>query len=572
MPHRIIGIDAGSYSVKIAVIERGFKSFSFTEFYERKIQYNELLSPEESTAIAIQGLIDDHNLIWDVACVGFPSQRVTSRLLTFPFGNSKKIDQTVQFEIESYIPFNVEDVIVDYAIVWNTKDASRVLVIYVQKKDLVKSLTMLGTVGIDPRFVCIDGVDQAGLVNIGMVPPEGAYAIVDVGHEKSTIAICRGRRLGYIRAITLAGKALTYAIAKKLSVPFDEAERMKIEMGHLSFSSEDDVIDDITRDVRGAITTVVDEFLLHLRQTFFTFYETEGIAVEGIYLCGGTSRLPGFDRYISDALKLNVTYLNCSDFHFTRLDRADAHRHVIPQALALALRATAGSVSDVNLRVGEFSYKGDVEQFGGSVRKVGLVIGIIVFLALINFSAKYYLVKRQIDKMRTDVAALIKEAMPGTSLRAATTPKAAVSLIRSREADVSERMNQLQMAMGQSPLDVLKEISAALPPRSEFKVEVSELNVTGDRITMSGVVDDFKAVDTVKTTFEKSQFFTNITTGDVAKGVRGEVKFKLSMEFVPERKGAEKETVSSEKEVPKVSGNAKPKGAGKEKGDTKTEE
>lgn len=563
MPHRVIGIDVGSYSVKVALIERSFRSFAFTEFYERRIQYNELLSPEESVAIAIQGLVDDHNLAWDAACVGYPAQRVTSRLLTFPFGSAKKIDQTVQFEIESYIPFPVDEVVVDYVVVWSTKDASRVMVVYVQKKDLVRELTMLGTVNVDPRYVCVEGIDQVNLVNMGMVPPEGAYAILDAGHEKTTITICRGRRLGYTRAVSLAGRAITAAIAARLGVPPDEAERMKIEMGHLPLAGEEEAADPITREVTAAIKGVMDEFLLHLRQTFFTFHETEDVPVEGVYLCGGTSRMPGFDRYLSDALKLNVTYLNCSDFHFTRLDRADAHRHVIPQALALALRGTAGGSPGVNLRSGEFAFKGDVEQFGGSVRKVGIVAGLIVLLALINFSAKYYSVSRQIDLMRGEVAQLVQQAIPGTPARAVATPKAAVGLIRSRETDIADRIAQLRTAMGVSPLDLLKDISAAVPPRTELRLEVVDLNIAGDRVTLSGVVDDFKAVDTVKAAFEKNPLFTNISSGDVAKGVKGEVKFKLSMELAQAKEEA---AAAAAKEAPAAKPAAKSKSpAGKGK-------
>lgn len=530
MPQRIIGIDIGNYSVKVAVIDRSFKSFAFTEFFERRIQYNELLTPEESVSIAIQGLIDDHNLSWDIAAVNFPSNRVTTRLLTFPFGATKKIDQTIQFEIESYIPFSMEDVLLDYIVVRRTKDSSRVMVVYVQKKEVAKELAMLASVSVDPRFLCIEGIELAELVNLGMVPPEGAFAIIDFGHEKSTVTICHGKSLGYIRAISLAGKAITASIAERLNVPVEEAERIKIEMGRLSLAGEEEMVDEITRGTTAAIRTVMDEFLLHLKQTFFAFRETEGIPVEGIYLCGGTSRIPGLERYISDALKLNVTFLNCADFHFTRMDRADAHRHVVPQALGLAVRGAAGGGLDVNLRQDEFAYKGDVEELGGSVRRIGIVIGLIIFLSLISFTSKYYSVKRQIDKMHGDIVALVRQALPGTPVRAMNTPKTAMSLIKSKENEVGEKMTQLKGMMGISPMDILKEVSTVLPPRAEFKVDIAELNIVGDRITMSGSVGDFKTVDAFKQVLEKSSMFANITTGDVNKGVKGEVKFKLSMD------------------------------------------
>ncbi|MBN1282441.1 MAG: pilus assembly protein PilM [Proteobacteria bacterium] len=534
MPHRIIGIDLGSYAVKVAVIERSFRSFAFTEFYERRIQYNELLSPEESTAIALQGMIDDYGLHWDVASIGFPSQKVTSRLLTFPFSSSKKIDQTVHFEIESFIPFEMDQIVLDYTTAWQSKDASRVMAVYVQKGELVKLLTMLSTVDVDPRYVSVDGVDYIGLVNLGMVPPEGAYAIIDMGHTKTTVTIGRGKGLGYVRAISIAGKAVTAAISERLSVPYEEAERLKIEMGHLPLAGEE-VVDEISRGVSEAIVQVMQEIMLHLRQTLFTYHETEGVPVEGIYLCGGTSRLPGLDRYLSDALKLNVAFLSCSEFHFSRLDRAEAHRHVIPQALALSLRAAAGTGADINLRQGDLAFKGDVEQFGGNIRKIGFIAGIIVFLALINFTAKYYSVKRQLDRMGSDVVALVRQAVPGAAAARARTPTAAIALVKGREQEVDLRMEELSNLVAASPLDVLKELSLLMPPREDLSVEVVDLNISADRVTMEGVVSDFKTVDTVRQALEKSGFFINVTSGNVRKGVKGEVKFTMSMDVA--RKG-----------------------------------
>lgn len=563
MPHRIIGIDIGSYSVKTAVIERGFKTFSFIEFYERPIQYNEMLSPDESAAIAIQGLIDDYNLTWDTACVGFSSQRVTSRLITFPFTSLKKIDQAINFEIESYIPFDVENLILDYTTVWESKNLSRVMAIYTQKSELAKQLSMLESISVDPRYVCVEGVDLINLVNMGMVPPEGAYAIIDMGHKKSTITICHGRRLGYMRAVSLAGHSITEAISKRLGVPFDEAEKLKIEMGQLPLV-EDEVIDNISKEVIHAIREKMDEFILQLRQTLFTYRETEDIPVEGVYLCGGTSRLPGMDRYLSDALKLNVAYLNCLEFHFSHIDRAEAHRHVIPQALSLALRGVAGGGPDINLRKGEFVFKGDVEQFGGNVKRIGIVIAMIVFLALLNFTVKYYSVKRQVDKLGSDVVTIVKQAMPDAPAKSLRTPKSAVALIGSKESEIRDKIDQLNAMTGVSPLDILKDVSSSLPPRDKLKIELTDINIDSEKVTFSGIVDDFKTVDSVKQSLEGSGKFSNVTTGNVNKGVKGEVKFKLSMDIAKEGDGAQG-AEAGEEETPEGGGRGEAKGQKEQK-------
>jgi len=186
------------------------------------------------------------------------------------------------------------------------------------------------------------------------------------------------------------------------------------------------------------------------------------------------------------------------------------------------------------MRTGEFSYKGDVEQIGGNVRRIGIVVAIIIFLALVNFTVKYYSVKKQVDKLRDDVVTLVRQAMPDTPKRALSSPKAALSLIKSKESDILERMDQLNQMVGVSPLDILNDVSEAVPERDKFTIEVNDISIADGRITLSGIVDDFKAVDTVKQAFEDAKEFKNVSTGNVSKGVKGEVKFKLSMELIGE--------------------------------------
>lgn len=532
MPQRIIGVDVGSYSVKIAEVERGFKSFAFTNFYERRVQYNELLAPEESVAIALQGIIDDNDLAWDVVSACIPGQHVSSRVLTFPFGSAKKIEQTVIFEMESHIPFGLDDVVIDHSVVWSTKDASKVLVVYAQKAAVAKHLSTLQSVGIDPRYLGVEGIELVNMVNLGMVPPEGAYAIIDLGHEKTTVAICQGKRLSYVRAVSIAGKAITQAIAKALEVPFDEAERIKIEMAYLPMTDEEPA-NDLTRQVVGAIRPVINDLVLHLRQTIFTFLDTEGVPVEGIYLSGGTSRLNGLDRSLTDALKQNVAHINVLDFHFARLAQGEGNRYSMPQSLAISLRGVAAGADSINFRQGEFAFTGDVEQLGGSMKRAFIVIGLIIVLALGHFTVKYYTLKKRLGKIEQDVASVVQQAVPGTPARAVRTTSGALSLIKSKEAELKDRTIKLDAMLGLSPLDVLAEISRVLPGRSEIVIEVQTISISQDRVSFSGTTDSFESVDRVKSSLDKSSMFRNVTTGNVRKGVKNEIKFDVGMEIAP---------------------------------------
>lgn len=532
MPQRILGIDIGTYSVKVAEVVRRFRTFDFVGFYERRIQYNELLTHEESIAIALQGLIDDHHLQWDIAVAGFPGQRVSSRLLTFPFTGAKKIDQTVRFEIESFIPFDVNDVVIDYAVVASTKESSKVLVVYVQKGEVVKRLTMLEGAGVDPRHLCVEGVEAITLVNLGMVPPEGGYAILDIGHEKTTLSICHGHRLGYVRSISIAGRDITERVATRLGIPIDEAERLKIEIGHLPSEAAGEM-DDLTRGVVQAIASVMEELVLHLRQTLFSYRDEQGVTVEGIYLSGGTSRLPGLDHYLSDTLKQNVAYVNPLDFHFTKLDLASAHRHVIAQALAFALKGvSSGSSPDIDLRQGEIAFKGDVEQLGGSMRSAAISVLVVIGLGLSYFTVSYYSLKTKLKKIESDIREMVVQAIPDTPARAVSSSRGALAVVKSKRSEIAERREKLRMLLERSPLDVLKEISSILPPRAEVTMNTEKISILADRVVLSGSTTSFESVDKIRQSLEKSKVFKSVTSGNVRKGSKGDVKFDLSLDLL----------------------------------------
>lgn len=541
MPQRILGLDLGSYSIKVAEVVKGFKSFELVHFYEKPVQYNDVLTPEESLAAAVQGVIEDNGLKWDEIITAMPGDKVAARLITLPFGNRRKIDQTINFEIEDFIPFELDEVVYDYHANIIDKNFSEVLVTYANKGEFVKMLTLLNNSGVDPRIICIEGAEFINLMHFGLVPPETSYAIIDIGHTKTNVTIGKGKRLILTRSISVAGKTINAAISEKLSVPIDEAARLKVEAGHITEEENPDA-DNITKGINESIKSVIDDLLIHIRQTFFSYKDEEGEAVSGVYLCGGTSRLPGLDQYISYKLRQNVTFLDCTDFHFSRIDKTEVHPGLIAQALSLALRGVAiGGGSGINLRTGEFVYRGSVKKLSGGMRQAGVAISLVFFLGIVYFGVQYCALKKKTETISTDITTIISRALPNIDKKMIRSPEAGIAMLQGRKSEIIEEITKLDEALGIPALDILKEITVSLPGRDDITININKLTLNGDRVKIQGMTSSFEQVDIIEDSIEKSIFFVDVNRDNMSKGTKGEIKFSINMRVANEDERKQKQ-------------------------------
>ncbi|MDO8461737.1 MAG: pilus assembly protein PilM [Deltaproteobacteria bacterium] len=529
MPQKVLGIDVGSYSIKIAEIERTYKGFELVNFYERVISHNELLSDEESASATLQKLVDDFSLKGDMVLTALPGSLTATRVLELPFSNHKKIDSTIEFEMEGYIPFNMEDLLIDYHILSSSKAQSSILISYAKKSNLVKFLSIFKDLEFEPRFVGCEGVELGNLLKLGIAQPEGAYAMVNIGHTKTEISIFVGPHLKYTRTIIIGGKDITLEIAKSLSVPYEEAERIKIELGQLNENLEG--ADAMGQKVGEAIRKVIEELLIEMKQTFLSFQESNVETIQALYLCGGTSRLQGLDQFLSFRLRKNVSFLDPLDFPFNRLSDSTWCRPIAATALALALRgAMGGRFPDIQFRRGEFAFRGDVEDLQKVVQQVGLLAAGIVLFAVINFFVSYSLLQSRVTSVRKEVVSLVTATIPETPKKMIERPQAALSVIGGKIQEIRDKKRKLEEETSLSVLKLLNEMSMIIPDKQNLVVDMDDLNIVGNKIRLQGRTNSFEAVDHLKEALTRSPLFRNVTTGNVKKGVKDEIKFDLSLE------------------------------------------
>jgi type IV pilus assembly protein PilM len=116
--------------------------------------------------------------------------------------------------------------------------------------------------------------------------PNDIVVLVNIGASITNINVLKGNMSLFTRDFTLAGNAITEAVAAGYNLPFEDAEAMKID-------GPDG--DDATREsFRHALLSYADPILTEIERSIDYFRSTSGGEnIKKVLLSGGTAAIPG---------------------------------------------------------------------------------------------------------------------------------------------------------------------------------------------------------------------------------------------------------------------------------------
>jgi type IV pilus assembly protein PilM len=156
---------------------------------------------------------------------------VIVKKVSLPAMSREELDEQIRWEAEQYIPFDVNEVNLDFQILGGGNDDGQMEVLLVAaKKDLIDDyVQVIHEAGLVP--VAIDvaafAVENAFEANYDVSPGQ-TVALVNVGAQVVNINIVSNGVPCFTRDITTAGNQYTEEIQKALSISFGEAERIKL--------------------------------------------------------------------------------------------------------------------------------------------------------------------------------------------------------------------------------------------------------------------------------------------------------------------------------------------------------
>lgn len=329
----IIGVDVGSTSVKVVELEGSRGSYQLTAAALAPVP-PQASPPSYQRALATA--LETAHVEGRRAVTSLSGGHVAVRSFKFPKLSAGEIEGAVWYEGSQVIAFDIEDSYVDYTVFSPAPDAdgSEMPVLFVAAmKPHVDDLTgLLSGVGLEPRVVSVDALALLEAVKQQDDATE-TPCVVHIGATKTSIGAARGEELPFVRDIDVAGNAYTNAVAEALGVTPEQAEEVKRrDLRHDQTAML--AVENVTRRLVGELARSL------------VYYQTRGDGkhVDTIFLCGGSSRVPGLDEAISRATSVPVALwspLDCVDIDPSKFDRTglDRMKPYLSLAAALAMQS-----------------------------------------------------------------------------------------------------------------------------------------------------------------------------------------------------------------------------------------
>ena len=294
----IVGLDIGSSSVKAVELSRRGRSkeFELTHLGVAAMPPEAIVQGAflNSSAIVegIREALEKAKIRTKNVAAAVSGHSVIVKKVSLPAMTRDELDEQIRWEAEQYIPFDVNEVNLDFQILNGGGGEGQMEVLLVAaKKDLVDDyVQVIREAGLIPAAIDVAAfaVENAFETNYEVRPDE-VVALVNIGAQVVNINIISNGAPAFTRDITTAGNQYTEEIQKALSISFEEAERIKLG-GRRSENSQEVVPQEVEQAMRSVTETVIGEISRSL--DFFSATSADS-RIERIVLCGGGASVAG---------------------------------------------------------------------------------------------------------------------------------------------------------------------------------------------------------------------------------------------------------------------------------------
>jgi type IV pilus assembly protein PilM len=298
-----IGIDIGATSIKAVEIKGKLPNLQVISFHREKIPPDVIvdgeISNKEILIKKLENIVQKHAWQGKQVVTAVGGRKVVIRHIKFPIMPEIELKQAIQFEMEKYMPFGNQEIVVDYVnlgpVINDKIKQYLVLLATIPKEIALSYYDVFFAAGLD--LVAIDIIPLALQRALFLKEGDEEIAVADVGADTTNFSIIRGTKVSFARTIALAGSLINQNISKASYA----------EIAVTAETQED--FSRVTNTIRSyqLMKESSMELVRELRRSFdFWQTQSQGNNISKLILTGGVANLTGFDTFLSQELEMRV--------------------------------------------------------------------------------------------------------------------------------------------------------------------------------------------------------------------------------------------------------------------------
>ncbi|MEL6345159.1 MAG: type IV pilus assembly protein PilM [Myxococcota bacterium] len=342
----VVGLDIGSSHIKLLQLEHDARarrwrlvSFGMTELPPEAIVDGAVMNSNVIIS-AVNELLTRHRVKTSSVVASVSGNAVIIKRINLPQMNMDELEESIRWEAEQYIPFDINDVNIDVQILDGASDdpGQMEVLLVAARKDLVNEyISLIQQAGLKPVVMDVDSFAVANMFELNYGNLQGSIALINIGASNVNIHVLRDGVSAFTRDIGVGGRQFTEEIQRALNVSYEVAEAMKVG----GDTTEHNAM--VPQEIEQVLSAVSETLSKEIQRSLDFYLSTSASSgLSQVYLSGGAARTPGLSRAINRETGLPVEVVD--PFRAIDIDERAFNpaylRDVAPQAAVVVGLAT----------------------------------------------------------------------------------------------------------------------------------------------------------------------------------------------------------------------------------------
>ncbi|GBE03485.1 competence protein A [bacterium BMS3Abin09] len=303
----IIGLDIGSGSIKVIQLKETKGIYTLERLGIISLDPELIVDGSILDSTRVLETIKELVLTTDIKAknttlsVSGHSSVIIKRI-TLTEVSEDELSESINFEAEQYIPFDIEDVILDFQILGLAEEEGMIdiLIVAVKRDKINEYASVVKEAGLIPVVVDIDSFALENMHELNYEFNEEAnVALVNIGASMINMNIIKGGVSVFTRDSSVGGNLYTEALQREFSISFEDAERLK----------EEGEIEGVSTEMAEPVLNIAsNEIVIDISRSFDYFKDTTNYEnIDEIILSGGVALIKDFPTFLAERTGTNVS-------------------------------------------------------------------------------------------------------------------------------------------------------------------------------------------------------------------------------------------------------------------------